>query len=282
MPWYIYALLSTLFFAAQDLLMRVLAVKSGIPRVFSVVFNLWGAFFAILAFIIQGGSFTDLKSLTSTNIILIICAVILYGLYERTHFSARKGVDASSFSIIFRLTTVIAFIGSILFLHESITINKFMGASLIIGASFLLLYKNIKLKISRSFWLAILSALLLGIVLVIDKPASASIQPALYSFLVWCFPVFIVAFPNVPLKQLKKEFSIGGWKVALTALLNVTGYMFFIQALAMTDASRVVVVDSLTGIFVVLGGIVLLKEHDHFWRKIIAAIIAFVGVYLLR
>ncbi len=50
----------------------------------------------------------------------------------------------------------------------------------------------------------------------------------------------------------------------------------------MTDASRVVVVDSLTGIFVVLGGIVLLKEYDHIWRKIIAAIIAFVGVYLLR
>ncbi|MEK7577279.1 MAG: DMT family transporter [Patescibacteria group bacterium] len=282
MPWYFYALLSTLFFAAQDLLMRVLAIKSGVPRVFSVVFNLWGAFFAILAFVIQGGSFYDLKNLTPITIILIICAVILYGFYERTHFSARKGIDASSFAIIFRLTTVIAFVGSILFLHESITIHKFIGAFFIISASFFLIYKNIKLKISRSFWLAILSALLLGIVLVIDKPASAYMQPALYSFIVWCFPVFIVAFPNVPLRQLKKEFFIGGWKVALTALLNVTGYMLFIQALTMTDASRVVVVDALTGIFVVLGGIVILKEHDHIGRKIIAAIIAFVGVYLLR
>lgn len=282
MPWYFYALLSTVFFAAQDLFMRVLAVKSGVPRIFSVVFNLWGAFFAILAFIIQKGSFNDLKALTPSNIILILCAIILYGLYERTHFSARKGIDASSFSIIFRLNTVIAFIGSIVWLNESITVDKIFGAVLIIGASFLLIYKNIKLKINRSFWLAILSAMLLGIVVVVDKPASAHMQPALYSFLVWCFPIFIIAFPSVSLKQLKKEFSIGGFKVAFTALLNVTGFILFIKAMAMTDASRVILVDSLIGIFVVLGGIVILKEHDHIWRKICAAIIAFIGVYILQ
>ena len=153
MPWYIYALLSTLFFAAQDLLMRVLAVKA-ISLEYFLSCLICGARFCYSCIYYSGGSFHDLKNLTPINIILIICAVVLYGFYERTHFSARKEVDASSFSIIFRLTTVIAFIGSILFLHEFITLNKFIGGSLIIGASFLLLYKNIKLKISRSFgWL---------------------------------------------------------------------------------------------------------------------------------
>ncbi len=129
---------------------------------------------------------------------------------------------------------------------------------------------------------ALLCAIVLGIAWILDKPASAFIDASLYSFFLWLGGIIIVIFPAVQYKQLKNEFQVGGWKVALAALLNVSGYILFIKAITMTDASRVVVVDSLTGIFVVLGGIIILKEYDHIWRKIIAAIIAFVGVYLLR
>ncbi len=127
MPWYIYALTSALFFTAQDLLMRILAIKTDNPRIFSVVFNLWGAFFAIVAFIIQGGSFSELSNLTPLNICFIISTVILYGIYERYNFVARKGINASSLSIIYKLSLVIGVIGSILFFHESITIKKLSG-----------------------------------------------------------------------------------------------------------------------------------------------------------
>lgn len=282
MPWHFYALLSALIFAVQDLLMRVLAVKSDIPRAFSVVFNLWGAFFAILAFIIQGGSFSQLSKLTPLNILFISSTIILYGLYERYQFSARKGINASSLSIIFRLSTVIAFIGSIVFLREVLTINKIIGATLIIGASGLLLYKNIHLTRNRSLGLAFLCSIFLGIAWILDKPASAHIQPALYSFFVWCIPIFIIAFPKIQLQQIRKEFYIGGWKVAFAALLNVVGFILNIQAFSLADASRVIPTVSINGILIVLGGIIILREHDHIVRKILAASIAFVGVYLLR
>lgn len=103
MPWYFYALLSALFFAAQELLMRVLAIKSGIPRVFSVIFNAWGAFFAVIVFILQRGSFSGLWQLSPVQYVLIVSSMIAYGLYERYQFTARKGLDASFLAIIFRL-----------------------------------------------------------------------------------------------------------------------------------------------------------------------------------
>lgn len=78
-----------------------------------------------------------------------------------------------------------------------------------------------------------------------------------------------------------KEFYIGGWKVVLAAFLNVVGFIFFIRAITLADASRVIPISSTVGIFTVLGGIILLGEHDQINRKIAAAIIAFIGILLL-
>lgn len=282
MPWYIYALLSAVFFASQDLLMRVLAIKTNNPRIFSVVFNGWGAFFALIIFILQRGSFSEITTVSFSNLILILSTILLYGLYERYNFQARKVVNASSLSIIYRLNTVFAFIGSIIFLHEALTASKVIGVSLIIGASLLFLYKNKHIARTRGLSIALLCAGIIGTASIIDKPASSTIQPSLYSFLLWFAGIPVIMFPNINLKQIKKEFYSGGWKVALAALLNVVGFILYIKAMFLADASRVIPVNSINSILIVLGGIVLLKEHDHIGRKIIAAIIAFVGVYLLR
>lgn len=282
MPWYAYALGSAFLFGILDLLQKILAVKSHDPRVFSVVFNFWGAGFAIIAFMLQGGSFAALRTISLTQYLLIGLAAIMYGIFERYHFEARKGLDASMFAILFRLSTVIAFIGSITLFGESVTAVKVTGTMCIIGASLLLVFKNPKLKLNRAFILGLLCSISLGLAFTIDKPASSQIPASLYSFLVWCLPIGIIAYPSVKLKDLQREFFIGSWKVAVTALINVVGYILYIQAFALAEASRVVPVVSIDGIITVLGGVIILKEHDHLWRKLIAMALAFTGVYLLR
>jgi drug/metabolite transporter (DMT)-like permease len=282
MTWLWYALASVLFFTAQDLLMRVLAIKTTQPRIFSVVFNLWGSLFAIIVFMSEGGSFDSLRHLTPLQYGLLASTILLYGFYERFNFSARKAVNASTLSIIYRMSPVIAFAGSILFLHEPMSVHKAFGAALAIGASFLLVYKNPHLSIKKTLSVPLLCMVLLGIAWVADKPASAAMPASLYSFMVWCVPLFFVMFPGVSAKQVRKEFVVGGWKVAVAALLNVVGYICNIQALALADASRVIPVVATNGIFIVLGGIILLHEHEHARRKYIAAALAFAGVLLLR
>jgi drug/metabolite transporter (DMT)-like permease len=282
MPWYIFALGSALFYAATDLLQRLLAVKSKIPRVYSVVFNIYGVLFACFVFVLQGGSFADIQSISIHQYILILCAIVLYGFFERYNIYARKHIEASTFNIIFRLGTVIGFIGSIVLLHEAVTIPKIIGAGLILCASYLVIHKNKKLHASGPLFVAILCAIALGFAFVVDKPASANIKPSLYNFIVWFIPIVIVAFPGIPKKQLFAEFKNAGWPVALSALCNVVGFICYIEAFAAADASRVIPIISIDGIFVVIGGIFLLKEYDHIWRKLLAMVLAFGGVYLLK
>lgn len=282
MLWFFLALAGAFIFAAQELLMRVLSIKTSHPRIFAVVFNLWGSAFAILFFLLQGGSLSPLLTLTPGQYLLLASTVILYGLYERTQFFARQGMDASTFSIIFRLNTVIGFMGAILFLREPLSGEKIFGVALIILASLLLVYKNPKFKLSTAFWYTILCSVYLGLTSFLDKPASAPLPPTLYSFAVWCFPVIIIAMPKITQHEVTREFRIGGWKVALAALLNVVGYIIYVQALSLAEASRVNPIIATYGVLTVLGGIVLLREHDHLWRKIGAAVIAFIGVLLLK
>ena len=281
MNWLIFAVGAILFFATQDIMMRILAIKSDHSRIFSFVFNLWGAFFALIAFMLQGGSFAQLALVPPQTIWLIAAGVLLYGLYERVQFIARKGIDASSLTVIYQLSPVVGFLGALIFLNEQPTPLKLLGASLTIGSSLLLVYKNPNLRLNRPVIYAFICAVLLGIASVVDKPASAELPSTLYSFLIWVLPLFVIAFPHIEKKQFLKEMRIGGWKVAFTALLNVIGFMCFIQALTLTDATRVIPIIYTSSIFTVLGGIFLLGERDHIWRKILAAIIALVGIALL-
>lgn len=280
--WLILALLAAFMFTAQNLLMRVLAVKSVHPRTFSFVFNCWGTFFAAILLLIERPSLGALPQISWTQWILIGAATLMYGLYERTHFLARKQIDASTTAILFRLTPVITFIGALIFLHEPLTITKLAGTAILIGASLIVIHKNPKLQASHAVWIAIFAATLLGLAGVFDKPASLGIPANLYSVALWGLSLIIVAFPSISLSQLKTEFIIGGWKVALTALLNVIGFVLYVQALSLADASRVAPITSSSGTLTVLAGILILKEKTFMGRKILAGILMFIGILLLK
>lgn len=280
--WLILALLAAFMFTAQNLLMRVLAVKSVHPRTFSFVFNSWGTLFSILYIIVDPPSLTMLPNISSTQWLLIFGAVLGYGMFERTHFSVRKQLDASTTAILFRLTPVITLIGAVLFLHESLSLIKLIGAALLISASLTVIHKNPKLQSSRTVWLAIFSATALGLAGLFDKPASQGIPASLYNVALWMLSLLVVAIPSLSLSQLKKEFYIGGWKVALTALINVFGFILYLKALAIADVSLVAPITSSSGTLVILGGIIFLNERTYLWRKLTAGILMLIGVFLLR
>ncbi len=280
--WLILSLMAVAMFTIQNLLMRVLAVKSEHPRTFSFVFNGWGTFFAAILFLIERPSLAALPEFSWTQTILIIGAILGYGLYERSHFLARKELDASTTAILFRLSPVVTFIGAIFFLYEPLSITKLLGAATLIGASFLVVHKNPKLRASRAVWIAVFAAVMLGLAGVFDKPASLGIPANLYSVALWGLSLIIVAFPKLSLSQLKKECIMGGWKVALTALLNVVGFVFYVQALSLADASLVTPVTSSSGTLTVLAGIFILKEKTFIGRKILAGVLMLIGILLLR
>lgn len=280
--WLILSLAAVLVFTTVNLLMRVLAVKSEHPRTFSVIFNSWGALFAILFFVAELPTITFPKSLPTNHLLLIFLAVVSYGLYERTHFSARKHLDASTIAILFRLATLIAFIGSLLFFKERISVWQLFGAASLLSSAALVIHKNPHLRLHRPLFIALFSAVALGVAWMLDKPGSQGLPASLYSFIIWVAPLGIIALPSLSFKQLRREAIIGGWKIALLAFLNVFGYFIYLKALSLENAARIIPITSSTGTLTVLAGIFILNEKTFIKKKILAGALMFIGILLLK
>lgn len=280
--WFILSIAAALAYTAVNLLMRLLAIKSNSPRTFSFVYNFWGALFALIIFLLERSTPPDIRLIPWFQFIFIGITAILYGLFERFQFIARKGIDASTLVIIFRLTPVIAFAGSLIFFKEAIEPYKLLGSILLISSSLVVIHKNPQLRANPALLIALFCALTLGFAWMLDKPASVGIPASFYSAIMWALPLVFIAFPSIPIKQIVKEFSLGGWKVALTAFLNVLGFVFYLKAFALVDASQVIPIVSSSATLVVLGGILLLHERTFLVRKIISGVLMLIGIFLLR
>ncbi len=249
---------------------------------FSFVYNAWGSFFAILIYLFTSKSPFSFHTIAPIGIILLIVASLFYGGFERLQFYARKTIDASTITILFRLSPVITFVTSIIFLHENFTLSKIIGMLCIITATFIIAYKNMKLSLNKNFLLAIICASLLGVAWTVDKNATQYVPNELYSLIIWFLPLVVIYAPYIPTTALVKEFRIGSWKMILLAFLNVLGFYIQLKALSLADASKVIPIINTNSVFVVLGGIYLLKERDNIGKKIIAGLLATVGVFFLR
>jgi transporter family protein len=260
--------------------MRVLAVNSKNPRAFSFIFNSWGALFAFLLFIIQPRQTFATPDISI--ILLVLLSIILYGTYERIQFYARKEIEVSTITVLFRLAPAITFISSILVLGESFSTKKLIGVILIITATILASYKKTTIKFSKALITVLICAMMLGIAWTIDKKVmSTEFSPQFYSLLIWAAPLLYIYLPRIPRQDLKTEIYTGSWKIPLLALINVLGYYFQLKATSLADVSVVIPLISVSTIFIVLGGIILLKEKSNIMNKIIAGAIVSIGVILL-
>lgn len=280
MPWFGFVVLSMLFSVVTGLLTRILAVKSDDPRAFSFAYNIIAALIALVIFLPQIGNLN--VHLTHSVILLIFISTFLYGVFERSQFYARKYIEASTFAILFRSSVFITFITSILFLGESFTIKKILGATLIITANILLAYKKGALKFEAAWIYVIIPALSLGLVRTVDKKITSSFPAEIYNVIVWIFPLVYIFLPSISMRSIKKEINQGSWKIFLTAFANVLTFYFLLKAFSLYEASRIVLITSTESIFLVLSGVILLKERSQLPQKIIAALIAFVGILLIK
>lgn len=282
MSWFLYSLIVLFIFTFWNLWIKILAVESKDQRAFSFVYNLWGALFAIALYALTTKSAFSLPRIAPIGVALILTASLFYGGFERLQFYARKAIDASTITILLRLAPVVTFVASIVFLRESITLSKSIGIITIVCATLIITYKNIKLSINKNLILALVCAILLGLGWTIDKKATLYIPNALYTLVIWILPLMVIYFPHIPSSSIVNEFRIGSWKTAFLAFLNVLGYYLQLKALSLADASKVIPIIHTSSVFVVIGGIYILKEKEHIGKKIVAAILATIGVFFLR
>ena len=271
-----------ILFTSLNLLQRVLAVNSRNSRAMAVLFNSIAAFMALLIFI-AAGSYKNFALPSAPKAWLgLLVASLCYATFERNRFTVAKLLDASVMATVQNISLLVAFTGGLFFYSESLAISKLLGGALIIGALFLVSVDDSPRKSSRKgIVLAVLISIMLGLGWILDKLGAQFFGPPSYNIFAWSLPIVFIYLPGVKFRAIETELRIASWRVFLLAGLNVTGYLMQLEALKMAEATKVIPIVQTSIIFTVLLGIVLLKEREHALRKIVAALMAILGVYFL-
>ena len=281
MTWLYLSIGSALSFASLTLLSRVVSVKSKNPRALSFIFNVTATVMAIIIFLVAGGHKKFSLPSGFEPWIYLSIAILFYGLYERLRFYVAQILEASLVSIINNVSLVVAFFVAAFIYSEIMTINKIGGFLLILTALFLVSVNKVSKINLRGILLAILANIFLGFGWALDKKGVIFFNPETYNVLAWFFPLFVLYFPYVKFSDIKKEIKISSWKIILLSFVNVVGYYINLKALSLADATRVIPIVQTSTLFTVIFGIILLKEKENLLRKILAGIIAVIGVYFL-
>lgn len=280
--WIYYTIGSIIFFTILNLLQRKLSVDSKNPRAMAVVFNLFAAGVAVLLFFATQSYSRFQLPKDNTGWLVVFSACFLYAAFERGRFYVAKVLDASILATIINVALPVSFIGSIILFSETVTPSKVIGGILILAALLLVSYAKSKSPASmKAILIVVLLAVCLGVATLADKKGTEYFNADTYNIFVWTVPLIFVYLPYIPFSDLKYELKKGSWKLALLAFLNVIAYFFQLKALALQEASKVFPFISTTTIFTVLLGIVLLNEKENALKKVIAGILAVIGIFFL-
>ena len=95
--------------------------------------------------------------------------------------------------------------------------------------------------------------------------------------------IFITIFEKVKWENIKKEFKNGNKKAIFTTSL-CWGSMIVVQlrAYQLGEATSVAPLCALTVIGNVIVGYLFLKERDNLWKKLFAAILILISVFLIK
>ena len=132
-------------------------------------------------------------------------ALIFYAISDRLNTTIRKGIEASTYSMIKQLTTVFMILGGLLFLKEPLVLKKIIGSVLIIFSNFLVFYDKDKTKGNKYIILAIISNIISATSLFVGVNISGQFNIAFYAALTVIVPaILIMIFGRIKFKDLKK------------------------------------------------------------------------------
>ncbi len=130
----VYMLLAAIFFGAYTIAGKASAQKLGIMAQTSISFII-GSFALLIMILIMG---RPVVTGVADNLVMVMyISIFVTGLGYFTYFKAIKCSDAATGSLAFFLKPAIAPVMAIIFLHETILWNTYIGIGLILAGSYL-------------------------------------------------------------------------------------------------------------------------------------------------
>jgi len=282
MTWQISLIVSILSYATALLVQRVLLKDpKNDPIALSIIIPLTAGMILGVIALIKGIHFPDLSAILP-NLILMM---VLYGTSNILSYKALRSTEAAIFTIINTSRALWSIAAAILFLGESFSIKQFAGTLCIICSVLMVTWNGQELKLKKGEIFTLLAALAFGIEFINDAYILQRVDLYFYLPVVFTLPpLFVWTISPKATSKIKAQISHEVlWKVLLVAVLYaISAATLFLSYQLGRNAAQIASINETSTIVIVLLAVVFLRERSNIIRKFLAALIAVVGVNLVK
>jgi drug/metabolite transporter (DMT)-like permease len=296
--WVIFSLLSTLCDASADSFSKYILTdkEENHPMAYTGVFFFTVASIATIIYLIFDFDKSDFSSFTNNKALLwLLVSTIGYALAPSIYYRALKKVSASIIIILSTLQGFFVAFLSILITTENFSIYKLMGAILIFIATLFIVKIQEKdndeatnLKKNQKFiWLMIPCTIFYAFAYLADGVSIdlGYFPPSFYVILNFFLPGILILLINprsvraIPIiLKSKRTLKL----ITLNATIMYLSYRFmFLGILKGGDISSVNLIWSSETVIAVVIAVIFLKERHNLTKKIIASVLASLGIYFI-
>lgn len=283
MAWQLFALLNIFGYSVTTILQKhVIKESTSRPITYTIFFQLFtGIVIACIGFALHGITFAHINL---TIGLFLLLGTFLYAFGNLFIFKSLKATEASKFTIIYSTRVLFTVIVATLFLSETFGIKEIFGTLLLFTGIIIISLKSKKFTFNKGDLYALIAAILFGLVNANARFLLQSIPVFTYMLFVFFPPTILLSFlyPNEA-KHGSIFFKKNGFiKMTLLAVVYALANFGFFQALKLgPSASLVASVVLISVIVTVLLSIIFLNERKHMWKKLLGALISFIGLVIL-
>lgn len=214
--------------------------------------------------------------------LLFILACIAFALADRLQTTARKHLQVSAISIIDQLVTVFLLVYGFTLFQEPVTDSKILGAFLILVGNVALFYQKGKFVFNKYTFIAIVATFCLATAFTIDIGIARQFNLPFYIMLTFIIPgILIMLVQRIEPGTVLQEFRTGKkFYYLLTGIAWSFAVFFSLRAFQFGEVSTIIPLQATAVILNVLIAYLWLGEREQKYKKIVVAILVFIGVYI--
>ena len=208
---------------------------------------------------------------------------VFYAINNFMIANVRKNLEASVIGILGQSYTVLMTLAGFVLFSEQVTLFKVIGILMIIGGNILVFWQQNKTKEMKYVWMGLLAYTCNVAAGLIDVGYSGEFNLPFYTAFLYIIPaLFIFIGSRIKVADIIKEYKRANKRdYYLTGFCWGVHYFILLIAYSMGEVSVVAPLASLSVFSNVIVGYLWLKEKDQLAKKIIAAILAILGVVLI-
>lgn len=273
------ALLSAFFAFSWRITVRTKLKENKNDLAFTALVDFFAALTAALFIPIFG-----FRLPSSTSIIgLFLISVILSAVSDYLLLYATKNADTADTSILMPLSNIWVLLFASVFLSESLSLAKVAGVLLIVMGSVTALNKGKKIIVNKGIIAALIYGLFITGTILIDKGISNNFSLPVYSMIFYFLSssVLTLLTGKRAIGEIITEWKINKWWIATIGIQWALFSLTLLFAYSQAEASRAVPMMRTFIVFVTIYSILVLKEKERMWQKIIGSILVTGGALVL-